>query len=103
MPAADYKGKTYDLDRIAFTREAVIEDGMVFPAGATVRDVIKQASGIGYGGHFAEASDDELALYLMIAHTPDEYRWMVATRDAYCELLEVFTRIYGYVPQVWIQ
>ena len=102
MANATYKGKTYDLDRVVFKRDTEWE-GAYFVAGMTVRDVIRQCAGIGYGGHFAEASDEELATYLMIARTPNEYRWMVATREAYCELLEHFVRENSHVPQVWVQ
>lgn len=95
------EGKTYDLDRVVFPEDTEWE-GACFQAGMTVRDVIRQMSGIGYGGHFSEASDDELAVYLAIAKTPNEYRWMIATREAYCELLEHFVRENSHVPKVWI-
>ena len=101
MPDAAYKGQTFDLDRVVFERDTTW-DGRDFVAGATVRDVIKDMTGIGYGGHLYDSSDDEVDVYTAVARTPNEYRWIVATREAYCKSLEQMLTE-AEVPKVWVQ
>lgn len=85
--------KAFDLDRALSAEERrklwnVLGYELYEALSLTPRMLVKELSGIGYGGHFAETSDEEWAAYAAVTQSDEELAWLWAARSAYCKSLE---------------